>query len=65
MDFDTFLVPLLVISMRLGTAAVILAVVVLTHRDPRQPRPEAQPETQDDFTASVLRWGRMQDGVRK
>lgn len=61
MTFDTFLVALFVGAISLGTAAVILACIVLTHRD----TPEPQPETQDDFTASVLRWGRMQDRVRK
>lgn len=60
MDFDTFLVPLLVISMSLGTAAVILAVIVITHRAERPDRPA---ETQDDFTTSIRKWGDLRGGA--
>ncbi len=62
MDWDTLLVAGLVIGMSLGTAAVIVAAIVLAHRAERRTPPA---ETQDDFTASILKWGDMQDQVRK
>lgn len=62
MDWQTFLIAVLVIGGSLGTAAVILAAIVLGHR---AERPETPAETQDEFTASILKWGDMQDQVRK
>jgi hypothetical protein len=62
MDWDTLLVAGLVTAMSLGTAAVIVAVIVLAHRAERPDRPA---ETQDEFTASILKWGDMQEQVRK
>jgi hypothetical protein len=62
MDWDTLLVAGLVIGMSLGTAAVIIAAIVLAHRfEP----PERPAETQDDFTAAIRRWADMREGVRK
>jgi hypothetical protein len=61
MDFETLLVAGLVIAI-VGGAGAAAAVIVLADRLKRQPLP---PETQDDFTAAVLKWGDMQDRARK
>ena len=64
MSFDHFVTAFLVLGMSLGTAAVIVACIVIAERGNRRD-PAPQPETQDDFTAAIRRWGAMQDGVRK
>ena len=61
MNLETLLVAGLVIAI-VGGAGAALAVMVLTDRLKRQPMP---PETQDDFTAAILKWGDMQDRARK
>lgn len=62
MHWNSLLIAGLMIAAGIGTAAIIGGVIALADRLKRQPLP---PETQDDFTAAILKWGDMQDRVRK
>lgn len=62
MSFETILTALFVGGSSLGVAIAIVAAVVTGQRDAPPPAPD---ETQDEFTAAVLKWGDMQDRMRK
>tara|TARA_R110002111_G_scaffold262881_1_gene342688 strand:+ start:24171 stop:24359 length:189 start_codon:yes stop_codon:yes gene_type:complete len=59
----SFLVTAVVIAIIVPIAVVLASVIVAQIAALRNAKTFDQPETQDDFTVSIARWGKVQERI--